>query len=191
MIDLSWEEKLAFLVQQDHQMRDILLHKGILSDAYHPEMEKIHLNNAKKLNAMIEKMGFPVLSNAGEKGVRLSWLIMHNSISLPDFMRECLMQMRLATTQSDYINELLAYTEDRVAYYEGRNQLYGTNRDWIGGELRPTPIEDLLRVNQRRKGLGLPPLNLMPIVSNLERPPKDSLKKAQAFETWLKKVGWR
>lgn len=172
-------------------MRDILLQKGVLSDTYHPEMEKVHINNAKRLMAMIDKMGFPVLSNAGEKGVRLSWLIIQHAISLPDFMRECLTQMRLAAAQGDYVLELLAYTEDRVAVFEGRNQLYGTNLDWIDGELKPTPIDDLIHVNQRRKGLGLPPLNMMPMGSNMERPPKDPVKKAQEFENWVRKVGWR
>ncbi|MCM2350807.1 MAG: hypothetical protein NDI69_12360 [Bacteriovoracaceae bacterium] len=46
-------------------------------------MEKIHLSNAHKLSALIEKLGFPVLSNAGEQGVRLSWLIIQHAISWP------------------------------------------------------------------------------------------------------------
>lgn len=191
MIDHSWEEKLNFLVQQDHQMRNLLIEKGVLSDTYHPEMEKVHLANAKKLKALIAKNGFPVLSNAGETGVRLSWLIIQHSISWPDFMKECLIEIRLAAGQNDYPLELLAYTEDRVAYFEGRPQLYGTNADWIDGELKTTPIEDPSKVNLRRKGMGLPPLAEVLNVSSLERPPKDPAKKAKEFDEWLVKVGWR
>lgn len=191
MFDLTWEEKLGFLVQQDHQMRNILLEKGVLTDTYHPEMEKVHLNNSRRLSEMIKKMGFPVLSNAGEKGVRLSWLIIQHSISWPDFMKECLMQMRLAAAQNDYILELLAYTEDRVAYFEGRPQLYGTNSDWIDGELKRTPIEDISRVDLRRKAIGLPPLAQVPLSSSLERPPKNPEKKNREFQEWLERVGWR
>lgn len=191
MFDLTWEEKLNFLVQQDHQMRNILLEKGVLSDTYHPEMEKVHLNNARRLSEMIKKMGFPVLSNAGEKGVRLSWLIIQHSISWPDFMKECLLEMRLAAAQNDYILELLAYTEDRVAYFEGRPQLYGTNADWVNGELKRTPIEDITRVDVRRKSIGLPPLSSTPAQGPLDRPPKDPVKKEEEFRNWLIKVGWR
>lgn len=191
MFDLTWEEKLGFLVEQDHQMRDVLLSRGVLSDTYHPEMEKVHLNNARRLKEMITKMGFPVLSNAGEKGVRLSWLIIQHSISWPDFMKECLIQMRLAAGQNDYILELLAYTEDRVAFFEGRPQLYGTNTDWINGELKRTPIEDISRLDARRKGMGLPPVAKVPIHSQMERPPKDPDKKAREFQEWLVKTGWR
>jgi hypothetical protein len=190
MFDLIWEEKLGFLVQQDHQMRDVLLQKGVLSDAYHPEMEKVHLSNAHKLAAMIDKMGFPVLSNAGEQGVRYSWLIIQNSISWPLFMKESLLQMRLAAAQRDYILELLAYTEDRVAYFEGRPQIYGTNKDWINGELKMTPVEDIKSLDARRKGMGLPPIS-QAINSTLERPPRDPEKKARELEDWLLKVRWR
>ncbi|MFP5385103.1 MAG: DUF6624 domain-containing protein [Bacteriovoracia bacterium] len=191
MFDITWEEKLNFLVQQDHQMRNILLEKGVLSDTYHPEMEKVHLNNARRLQEMIKKMGFPVLSNAGDKGVRLSWLIIQHAISWPDFMKECLMEMRLAAGQNDYILELLTYTEDRVAFFEGRPQLYGTNADWINGELKRTPIEDITRVDARRKSMGLPPLASSPVQGPLDRPPKDPAKKDAEFRKWLIKVGWR
>lgn len=172
-------------------MRDILLQKGVLSDKYHPEMEKVHLNNAKKLSEMIKKMGFPVLSNAGEKGVRLSWLIIQHSISWPAFMKECLQEMRLAAGQNDYILELMAYTDDRVAYFEGRPQLYGTNSDWIDGELKRTPIEDIAKVDIRRKGVGLPPISNVPVQSPMDRPPKDPEKKALEFKEWLIQTGWR
>ena len=191
MFDLTWEEKLKFLVDQDHQMRNLLLEQGVLSDAYHPEMEKLHLNNARRLNEMIKKMGFPVLSNAGETGVRLSWLIIQHSISWPDFMKECLIEMRLAAGQNDYILELLAYTEDRVRYFEGRPQLYGTNADWIKGELKRTPIEDLPKVDLRRKALGLPPILNVTLESSMEKPPKDPEKKEREFKEWLIRVGWR
>lgn len=191
MFDLTWEEKLGFLVDQDHQMRNILLEKGILTDTYHPELEKVHINNARRLNELIGKMGFPVLSNAGEKGVRLSWLIIHHAVSLPGFMKQCLLEIRLAAGQQDYILELLAYTEDRVAFFEGRPQLYGTNVDWINGELRRTPIEDISRVDIRRRAVGLPPIHLNPVVSTIERPPRDPEKKKREFQEWLLKTGWR
>ncbi|WPU65936.1 DUF6624 domain-containing protein [Peredibacter starrii] len=190
MVDPVWEEKLSFLVQQDHAMREVLLQKGVLWDTYHPEMEKIHLANAKKLQSMIQKMGFPVLSNAGEKGVRLSWLIIHHAISWPDFMKEGLTQMRLAAAQHDYLLELLAYTDDRIAFYEDRPQLYGTNLDWIAGELKRTPIADPAFLDQRRKSLGLPPVSRVPIPTGEERPPKDPEKKLREFKEWQRRVGW-
>ena len=190
MKDFIWEEKLNFLVQQDLELRNVLLERGVLSDSYHPEMEKLHLKNANKLKTLIIHHGFPTINNAGEEGVRLSWLIIHHSISDPDFMKECLFQMRLAAGQNDYLLDLMAYTEDRVAFFEGRPQLYGTNSDWIDGELRKTPIEDVENVEIRRKSMGLPPLSPN-VISDLDRPPKDPEKKSKEFTDWLYRVGWR
>lgn len=190
MVDPLWEEKLAPLVDRDHFTRDALLRRKILSDTYHPELEKVHLENARKLKALIGKHSFPTLSNAGEKGVRLSWLIIQHAISLPDFMRECLTEIRLAAAAKDYPLELLASLEDRVSLFERGVQIYGTNRDWQNGELVPTPIEDPDFVDLRRRGLGLPPLDLSPLVTE-DLPPKDPVKKEQEYREWLKKVGWR
>ena len=191
MIDPDWVLKLKPLVDRDLTMRNVLIEKGVLNDAYHPEMEKVHIENAKKLEKLISKMGFPVLSNSGDEGVRLSWLIIQHAISVPSFMKECLQQMRLAAAQKDYILELVAYTEDRVAYFEGRDQIFGTNLDWQEGELRPTPIADPAMVNVRRKGYGLPPMAISFLGASAERPPQDPEKKKKEFENWLKKVGWR
>ena len=186
-----WVSKLAPLVERDHFIREGLLNRGVLSDTYHKEMEKVHIENARKLRTLIEKNGCPVLSNAGEKGVRLSWIIIMHAISLPDFIRECLTQMRLAAASQDYTLELLAYLEDRVLFFEGRPQLYGTNYDWQDGELKPTSIQDISSLPYRRRSMGLPPMPSEVSRVTEERPPKDPVQKARDFELWLKKVGWR
>jgi hypothetical protein len=114
-----------------------------------------------------------------------------HAISLPDFMRECLTQIRLAAASQDFPLELLAYLEDRVLYFEGKGQLYGTNYDWQDGELKPTPIQDISSLPYRRRSMGLPPMPSEVSRVTEERPPKDPAKKAREFDEWLKKVGWR
>ncbi|MBA2405276.1 MAG: hypothetical protein H0V66_10935 [Bdellovibrionales bacterium] len=189
--DNFWKDKLIPLVERDQFIRDALDRRGVLEDAYHPEMEKVHLENARKLKELIKKNGFPVLSNAGEEGVQLSWLIIQHAISSPDFMRECLTEIRMAVAQDDYPKDLLAYIDDRIRYFEGLPQLYGTNFDWEDGELRPTPIEDPKFLDLRRKSLGLPPIAETLFKIAHSAPPKDPLKKASEFQKWLLSVGWR
>lgn len=191
MIDPAWTEKLSPLVERDQFIREALERRGVLEDTYHPEMEKVHLENAAKLKELIQKNGFPVLSNAGEQGVRLSWLIVQHAISLPDFVKESLIQMRMAAAAGDYPLDLVAYVEDRVAYFEGRGQLYGTNFDWYEGSLRPTSIEDPDHLDYRRKAMGLAPMAETLFKFSSSRPPKNPEKKAQEFSLWLKKTGWR
>lgn len=192
MIDnFEWVNALNLLVERDLFIRDALEKRGVLQDAYHPEMEKVHKENATLLRGYVKTHGFPVLSNAGEKGVQLSWMIIQHAISFPDFQRECLIQMRLAAAADDYPKDLLAYTDDRIAFFEGRKQLYGTNFDWQEGELKPTPVEDPQYLDQRRAALGLPPMS--ETLSNIvhSKPPKDLEKKAKEFQIWLTSVGWR
>lgn len=186
-----WIDKLSSLVERDHFIREALVKKGVLSDTYHPEMEKCHLENARKLKSLISFHGFPVLSNAGEKGVKLSWLIIQHAISWPDFMKECLVEIRLAAAAHDYPLELLACLEDRILVFEGRPQLYGTNWDWKEGEIKPTEIERPEELNLRRKSMGMAPMDLDQTIVGHDRPPKDPQKKAQEYQEWLKRVGWR
>ena len=190
-VDTYWIEKLTPLIERDQVIQDVLMGKGVLEDTYHPELEKAQLLNAQKLKRMIETKGFPVLSNAGEKGVHLSWLIIQHAISLPDFMRESLIQIRLAVSQEDYPKELLAYTEDKICFLEGRRQLFGTNLEWEEGELKATPIEDPKFVDERRKAFGLPPIAEVLLQVTHTKPPKDPVKKALELKLWLLKVGWR
>jgi hypothetical protein len=190
MIDSTWNEKLIPLVERDMLIREGLVRRGILSDAYHKEMEKVHLENAHKLQKLIDSRGFPVLSNAGEDAVRKAWLIIHNAISWPDFMKEGLLQMKFAASHQDFPMELIAYTEDRIRFFEGRPQLYGTNLDWQDGELKPTPIEAPDEANLRRRAMGIPPLESF-TKNTFDKPPKDPESKAQEFKKWLSRVGWR
>jgi hypothetical protein len=187
----EWVSFLTPLVERDLFIREALERRGILEDTYHPEMERVHKENALALMIHFKTHGFPVLSNAGEKAVQLSWMIIQHAVSFPDFQRECLIQMRLAAAEDDYPKDLLAYTDDRIAFFEGRSQLYGTNFDWEDGELRPTTIEDPQYLDQRRQAYGLPPMaeTLFKIVHT--KPPKDIAKKTEEFEIWLKSVGWR
>lgn len=183
MIDPLWVEKLTFLTDKEHQVREVLREKGILNDSYSPSLEKVHLENARKLSQMIEEMGFPVLSNAGEKGVHLSWFIIYQSLPCPDFMRESLIQMRLAAAQDDYPLELLPYLDDRISYLEGRGQLYGTHQGHI--------IEDRNRLDLRRKSLGLLPFSEGLLFPETSLPARDPIKKQRDFEAFLNRVGWR
>ena len=186
----EWIDKLKPMVSRDFALKEVLNERGTLNDIYHPEWEKIHIENADKLMRLIDKQGFPVLSNASGEGVQLAWLIIYHAVSRPSFMRECLIQMRLAAAQKDFPIELLAYVEDKVAYLEGRKQLYGTHFEWLNGELKPTPIEDVQQVDIRRKAIGLPSLSESLRSLPLERPPSDPPRRLREFELWRTRVGW-
>jgi hypothetical protein len=187
----SWVNKLSPWVERDFLIQDIIFSKNDRNDFYPPELQRIHFENAQKLKALITKIGFPVLSNASEQGVKLSWLIIQHSLPDPEFLREALIQMRLAAGQEDYPLELLAHTEDLVAYLEGRSQIYGTYHEWIEGELKAAATIDLSFLPLRRQSMNLPSAqdSLPPHI--FSRPPKGNDEYHHQFEKWLKQVGWR
>jgi len=80
---------------------------------------------------------------------------------------------------------------------EGKPQLYGTQFDWDkNGELSPELFDDLIKVNQRRRSIGLNSLEEQTGVirrqANLEKqtPPADFEKRKAEIEQWKKAVGW-
>jgi hypothetical protein len=88
--------------------------------------------------------------------------------------------------------------EDRIRFFEGRLQKYGTQFDWDeNGQFNPLPIEDDANVEQRRRSVGLGPLaedvrrRRADMAGSLEKPPRDWAERQQQFEAWARSVGWR
>lgn len=185
------------LKERDLRLRDVLIRKGTLSDGYHPAMEELHNRNAKTLNDLIDRIGYPTEDKVGKEASEAAWLVIQHAIGRPAFMRKCreLLQMAVDENKADPIN--LAYLTDRIAVFEGHPQLYGTQFDWDeNGGLTPNPFDDLTRVNQRRRIIGLNTLEDQ--IATIRRrtkeenqiPPKDLEKRKRDVEEWKKKVGW-
>lgn len=70
--------------------------------------------------------------------------------------RKYLPLLRDAVRRKDALGSHLAMLEDRVRVADGKPQLYGTQLG--GAPLRFDPIEDEAHVDERRAGVGLPPM---------------------------------
>ena len=88
--------------------------------------------------------------------------------------------------------------EDRIRFFEGRPQRYGTQFDWDAeGKLSPGDVEDPHRLDERRRAIGLPPLAEQMAearsraTSEGEQPPPDHKAYARARDEWAASVGWR
>ena len=76
-------------------------------------------------------------------------------------------------------------------------QLYGTQFDWNEeGQLCPNTFDDLTKVNERRKAIGLNTLEEQTDIirsqakNEQQLPPKDFEERKQAIKQWKKNVGW-
>lgn len=195
----EWRARLIAAAQRDYEVRARLARNGALFDGYHPEMEAVHIENARLLEQAIDAIGgWPVRSKFGDDGAGAAFTIAQHAISVPALQRRAL-ALLLDAAEHGEVNVIdTAYLSDRIAVFEGRNQIFGTQFDWdAAGQLSPAPIADLLRVDERRASVGLPPL--AEIVAAMranaaaegERPPPDLTQRRADFEAWARRVGWR
>jgi hypothetical protein len=190
-------EKIIDLKNADLALRDKLIQNGQFSEGYNEEMKKLHNKNAKILNTIIEKIGYPTIDKVGEEANEATWLVIQHSIGQPAFMKNCAELLKSAVSENKADPKNLAYLSDRIAVFEGNTQLYGTQFDWDeNGNLSPNPFDDLAKVNERRKLIGLDLLEeQIEIIRKRadkenQSPPTDFNKRKQEIEQWKKTVGW-
>ena len=114
--------------------------------------------NTMWLDEVIKQYGWLGISLVGEDGAQAEFLIVQHSPS-PQFQKNCLVLMEAAVSQREANAINLAYLTDRVRLAEGKFQLYGTQgQPGPDGVIVPSPLEDEEHVNERRKILGLEPI---------------------------------
>jgi len=192
---LTFEKRIIELSEKDLELRTKLIKEEKLSENYNSEMEALHNKNAEELQQLIEKFGFPFEQIVGKKAANAAWLIIQHSISKPEFMRYCKAKMEENKVDCNKIH--LAYLIDRIAFFEGKQQLFGTQFDWNeNNKLVPIEYDTINLVNQRRKSIGLNTLEEQTkiirdsAISENQKPPHDYKKRKKEFDFWRKKVGW-
>ncbi|MEM9675990.1 MAG: DUF6624 domain-containing protein [Bacteroidota bacterium] len=190
-------ERIIRLKNADLELRNRLVQNGQLGEGYHEEMAELHNRNAAILNEIIDDIGYPTLGKIGKEGGEAAWLVIQHSIGQPAFMRKCAKLLEMAVSENEANPKNFAYLTDRIAAFEERPQLYGTQFDWDqNGELSPKPFDDLSQVNKRRKSIGLNTLAEQIEVMRRQAkdenqsPPADYEKRKVEFDQWRKSAGW-
>ncbi|MDX2128654.1 MAG: DUF6624 domain-containing protein [Chloroherpetonaceae bacterium] len=197
---MTYEEiakKIIDLKNADLALRDKLVQSHQLHDGYNQEMAELHIRNAKILNEIIDTIGYPTSDKIGKEASQAAWLIIQHSIGQPDFMKNCVKLLEVAVNENNADSIYLAYLIDRVEVFDGKPQLYGTQFDWDEtGELSPNDFDDLKKVNQRRKSIGLNTLEEQTKIireqakNENQTPPINFKKRKEEIEQWKKTVGW-
>ncbi|KAF2328121.1 DUF6624 domain-containing protein [Flavobacterium ginsenosidimutans] len=177
--------ELIEMARHDLEVREALLKEGKLSPGYNPDMERVHKKNAQRLEEIIDSIGYPTKSSVGEEASQAAWLIVQHAISLPLFMKRCYALISEAANEVSPQN--FAYLHDRICYFEGRPQKFGTQFDARG----MYPVEDKAEMIRLRRELQLAPhdeesiAEFMASVHKMNLHPHD-----QEFNRWRKQVGW-
>jgi Family of unknown function (DUF6624) len=179
---------------EDLRVREELTKEGVLGEGYEPRMEAVHQRNAARLEAIVEQHGWPGRSQVGDDGAEAAWRTLQHAISRPDLIRRCLPLLQEEAAAGEIPGWHPAYVLDRIRFFEGNPQVYGTQYDWDDeGFSTLWPVEDPEHVNERRKSVGLPPLAEAGARSRLQKPllPEQVKARREAMEAWARSVGWR
>jgi hypothetical protein len=154
----AWAEAFLAAARTDLETRARLLESGVLFEGYHPEMETVHVENAALLEKAFDAVGWPGRSVLGEDAAGAAFLVLQHAISRPALQRRGLELLLEAIPKGDANALDAAYLSDRIAVFEGRPQLFGTQFDWFDGALCPAPVDAPDALDDRRASVGLPPI---------------------------------
>jgi len=174
---------------RDLKLREGLLQEGKLFGGYNKEMEKLHNDNAQRLEEIINAIGWPTGAKVGTDGAEAAWLILQHAIARPDLLKSCLSLLQQAAERGEIPAKYPAYLEDRICFFQGQPQKYGTQFDWDEkGQLNYWPLQDEENVDQLRKDIGLPPLaEQVKVMRQRELPgkAKSRLTRGKGGSSWL------
>ena len=197
-MNIPLSQELINMAREDLQLRKTLAVDGFLFNNYHPRMKAVHDRNAARLEKIVKSHGWPGKSKVGEEAAHAAWLILQHAIAHPDLQRKCfpLLVEQVAAGEISPVD--MAMLEDRIRCFEGRPQRFGTQFDWDEKKMMsPLPLDDIHLVEERRKKIGLKPLNEEIIVKrketaeSKETPPANYQSYLLEKENWLKANGWR
>jgi hypothetical protein len=187
-------EELLAMKAKNLRVRDELLSAGVLGDGYHPRMEAAHRQHAARLRAIVEEHGWPGISLVGEDGAEAAWQLLQHAIGEPDLQRGYLPLLLEAAAQGKIPHWQPAYLLDRICFFEGKPQIYGTQSDWDeNGVMTVHTLQAPERVNDLRGQVGLPPLaeNGPEQKSRVPISPEQARDHRREMDAWARSVGWR
>lgn len=194
LVRLDLAAELCARIARDEEARAQLAANGSLFRGYAPEMAEVHRENAERLCAIVDELGWPGRALVGKAAASAAWRIVQHAIGSPDFMRAMLPRLLEASSSGDVNPIEVAMLEDRIRVYEGKPQRYGTQYDWDPTLTEMAPmngVEDPASVDERRAAVGLPPLEWCVPPPPDEPPPDDWHARQLEMDAWAQRVGWR
>jgi hypothetical protein len=137
------------------------------------EMKETDLKNLKIVNAIIQKYGWLGPQNVGIDGAQgLFLVIQHADLKTQEYY---LPLVRQAEKNGQILSSNLAILEDRICMRNGRKQIYGSQgfTDKETGKKYIYPIDNINKLEQRRKTMGMPPMKDYVKEWNVEQYKKD------------------
>jgi hypothetical protein len=155
---------LADMVAVDQALRFQLIEiLPTLQPGEHPRLADhlaiVDRSNTDRLRAILRHCGWPKASVFGPEAGQNAWLLAQHADHNLKFQLYVLRLLSAAVRASEASGENLAYLADRVAVAQGKKQLYGTQFNQPSNcAFELEPVDDIRKVEARRKDVGLPTL---------------------------------
>lgn len=114
--------------------------------------------NTAWLKDIVDKQGWPRISQVGESATREAWLLVQHADADPAFQLKVLRLMEPLAASGEVSRANYAYLYDRVMLKIAGKQRYATQVTCRDGKRVPQPLEDEGRADALRKEAGLDPL---------------------------------
>lgn len=152
-------ERLVRLGRIDASLRAAWAAGGFTDSGLQARLDRLTGAGVAWLRGVVAEHGWPGRSLVGAEAATAAGVLLQHHTGDLAFHRECLALVKAAAENGDMLPRDVAYLTDALRRAEGRPQLYGTKFErTAGGELKPCPIEEEDRVDERRAEVGLGPL---------------------------------
>jgi hypothetical protein len=188
--------ELQKLKKIDLEARQKLLEESHLYDGYADEMQKIHTENAIRLNEIINEYGWPGESLVTLEGSRAAWLIAQHSICTPELQIKFSQEIEKAFNSGEVPKKQMVLLQDQVLFRQNKPQKCGWVYDWQPDGQLGCVVESIEQADILREELGMPKYNVAlekerttvkKEGGNMPGSYEDYRSKANA---WRESVGW-
>ncbi|MEZ4722456.1 MAG: DUF6624 domain-containing protein [Flavobacteriales bacterium] len=164
--DYSLATQLDSMKQEDQRWRNlaVAVQNGEV-DSITLEQARHHMRRVDSFNHLLlvelfERHGFIGFDKAGTNGSHDFWLLMQHQDRYTEFQEEVLAAMETEVDKGNADAQNYAYLTDRVLVNSGRPQLFGTQMELNEEQTSfvPRTCEEPEKLNERRAGMGLPPI---------------------------------
>lgn len=122
--------------------------------------DSVFTTHQKRLAEIFKEYGYPGFDVAGKEGAKNFWLMVQHADHDPAFQRQVLEKMKAQVDRGNAEPAIYGLLVDRVNVNTGKPQVYGTQVTYNTQvcQAYPLALADSANVNERRKAIGLPPL---------------------------------
>ena len=151
--------RLLRLDRVDAALRAAWVASGFTDAATEEKLRRLTGTGLNWLEGIVTDHGWPGRRLVGARAAAAACRLVQHSEGNREFRWECLRLARRAAAVDDLSWRQVAYLTDSLRMGDGRSQLYGTKFRLVDGGLEPCPIQWPEHVDDRRRLLGMEPLN--------------------------------